>query len=350
MPAHFRAFGRATNDPVWEEVIANSQAIIDSIQTNHSPVTGLLPDFIVNCSNVANCVPASSYFLEGPYDGHYYYNAGRDPWRIGLDALLNNDPTSQAAVQKMVSWVASNSGGNASNIKAGYRLNGTWIGDYFTSYFVAPFGVATMIDPAQQELLNDIYASVYNRHENYYEDSVNLLSLLVMTGNYWSPTTGEPLPARCADGLDNDNDGLIDYPNDPGCESADDNDESNVPPAICADGLDNDNDGLTDYPNDPGCSAADDNDETDPVNGHELDVQLNVTSDWNSGYCANVVVSNPNSYAVDWTISFTVEGIINNLWNANYQQSGNQVTAEGLSWNNLVSANGQVSFGFCAQR
>jgi endo-1,4-beta-D-glucanase Y len=27
MPAHFRAFGHATNDPVWDEVIANSQAV-----------------------------------------------------------------------------------------------------------------------------------------------------------------------------------------------------------------------------------------------------------------------------------------------------------------------------------
>ena len=185
MPAHFRAFGRATNDPVWDTVIANSQSVIDSIQANHSPVTGLLPDFIINCSNVNNCEPASSGFLEGSHDGHYYYNAGRDPWRIGLDALLNNEPQTQ--VQKMVSWLASNTGGNANNIKAGYELNGTPIGNYFTSFFVAPFGVAAMVDPAQQQFLNEIYASVYNRHEDYYEDSVNLLSLLVMTGNYWAP-------------------------------------------------------------------------------------------------------------------------------------------------------------------
>ncbi|MBU1036895.1 hypothetical protein KKF32_02575, partial [Patescibacteria group bacterium] len=35
--------------------------------------------------------------------------------------------------------------------------------------------------------------------------------------------------AQCADGLDNDGDGLIDYPNDPGCSSASDNDEYNAP-------------------------------------------------------------------------------------------------------------------------
>lgn len=37
------------------------------------------------------------------------------------------------------------------------------------------------------------------------------------------------------------------------------------PPPVCADGLDNDGDGLSDYPNDPGCTSEDDGDETDPA-------------------------------------------------------------------------------------
>ena len=35
------------------------------------------------------------------------------------------------------------------------------------------------------------------------------------------------------------------------------------PPAACGDGADNDGDGLTDYPNDPGCDSSSDTDETD---------------------------------------------------------------------------------------
>ena len=68
-------------------------------------------------------------------------------------------------------------------------------------------------------------------------------------------------PPACRDGIDNDGDGLSDYPADPGCVDADDNDESNPPPAACEDGVDNDGDGLTDYPADPGCSSAGDDDE-----------------------------------------------------------------------------------------
>ncbi len=38
-----------------------------------------------------------------------------------------------------------------------------------------------------------------------------------------------PTTYQCNDGYDNDGDGLIDYPNDPGCSSATDNDEYNAP-------------------------------------------------------------------------------------------------------------------------
>ena len=62
-----------------------------------------------------------------------------------------------------------------------------------------------------------------------------------------------PLPSRCQDGVDNDEDELIDD-QDPGCESEEDEDERDPEvPTACHDGQDNDIDGLTDYPLDPGC-------------------------------------------------------------------------------------------------
>ena len=68
--------------------------------------------------------------------------------------------------------------------------------------------------------------------------------------------------AICNDTQDNDGDGKVDYPADPGCTSADDTDETDPPQ--CSNGKDDDGDGLVDFPADKGCSAADDNDETDP--------------------------------------------------------------------------------------
>lgn len=64
---------------------------------------------------------------------------------------------------------------------------------------------------------------------------------------------------QCSDERDNDDDGLIDFPDDRGCESPDDPDEFG--PTACNDGIDNDADGYTDYPDDPGCGNELDGDE-----------------------------------------------------------------------------------------
>jgi endo-1,4-beta-D-glucanase Y len=192
MPAHFRAWGRASGDLVWQQVISSCQAVIESLQTNYGPATGLLPDFVIPVSK-SNLLPrpAPPDFLEGPHDGDYYYNALRDPWRIASDALLNNDPISMAQVRRISTWAESAVGSDPTQIRAGYHLNGQAVSgsDYFSTAFVAPLGPAAMTQPTQQAWLNAIYEAVRTTYQDYYEDSLTLFSLLVMTGNYWDPTT-----------------------------------------------------------------------------------------------------------------------------------------------------------------
>ncbi|MEO0605442.1 MAG: vWA domain-containing protein, partial [Myxococcota bacterium] len=61
----------------------------------------------------------------------------------------------------------------------------------------------------------------------------------------------------CSDGIDNDNDGLIDYPDEPGCETPfDPNETDPLVTPVCIDGQDNDSDGLVDFPADPECISA----------------------------------------------------------------------------------------------
>jgi hypothetical protein len=76
--------------------------------------------------------------------------------------------------------------------------------------------------------------------------------------------------AECSDGVDNDGDGLIDFPTDPGCDSPQDDDERNQ----CVDGVDNDGDGLVDLPADPGCDSPQDDDERDGAPGGPTARQL----------------------------------------------------------------------------
>ena len=67
--------------------------------------------------------------------------------------------------------------------------------------------------------------------------------------------------SECGDGTDNDGDGHIDFPNDPGCRNGD----SNFEYAACQDGRDNDGDGKIDFdgglsvfgPGDPRITGAD---------------------------------------------------------------------------------------------
>ncbi len=194
MPDHFRAFGNVTGDPIWTRVVTETQAVISSIQTNYSPRTGLLPNFIVPTSaNDHTPKPAPPGFLEGPHDGDYNYNAGRIPWRLGTDALLNADPVALAHTRKITQWAYTATVGSPTQLRAGYTLDGTPLpgSDFFTIFFAAPLGVAAMTDPAQQEWLNDLYDSVYATHEGYYEDSVTLLCLLVLTGNTWDPSSAQ---------------------------------------------------------------------------------------------------------------------------------------------------------------
>ncbi len=122
------------------------------------------------------------------------------------------------------------------------------------------------------------------------------------------------------------------------------------PTFACSDGIDNDGDGLTDFPSDPGCSSANDNDEFNPPSGSDVVTEVTINDDWGRGYCAQVDIINTTSSPVDWTVSFPIEGSIRNLWNAIYDQEDDIVTAEGVSWNNTVQPNGTVNFGFCAIR
>jgi hypothetical protein len=187
MPGHFRAFGSATgNFAAWDAVVDACQDVITELQSEFSPETGLLPDFAVR--GAGGFEPAPPGFLEGPTDGSYNYNAGRDPWRIGTDALLNDDAISADQASPIAIWANAATNGNPQNLRSGYQLDGTPLPDsnYFSTFFAAPIGVAAMTTNLQN-WLDDIYDAVYDVQEDYYEDTVTLLCLLVMTGNFWAP-------------------------------------------------------------------------------------------------------------------------------------------------------------------
>ncbi|MCQ4163668.1 glycosyl hydrolase family 8 [Tahibacter harae] len=200
MPAHFVNFAAAANAPLWMQAVAAARAATEHLQGSYAANTGLMPDFAVRESAAVTTLrPADPGFLEGANDGNYNYNAGRVPWRLATHALLHSDVASARQARRISQWAQASTGGVATNIRPGYRLDGTPLAtDYFSSFFAAPIGTAAMVTPAQQSWLNAIYDSVRTRQEGYYEDSVALLSLLLMSGTYWDPVAMDRL---FADGL-----------------------------------------------------------------------------------------------------------------------------------------------------
>jgi len=103
--------------------------------------------------------------------------------------------------------------------------------------------------------------------------------LLARASTLWLPlvlalAAANPFPA-CGDGVDNDGDGLVDWPSDPGCTDPSAGNES----PGCSDGVDNDGDGLTDFPADPGCTGAWSVNE-DPECSNGLDDDGDGKTDW----------------------------------------------------------------------
>ncbi len=96
----------------------------------------------------------------------------------------------------------------------------------------------------------------------------------------------EPNAGECADGLDNDGDGLIDCL-DPGCVDLGDAGERGT--NACDDGIDNDHDELVDYPFDPDCSGPEDVAELKPTLEGALDSHraLGVTVSGDYAYLAD---------------------------------------------------------------
>jgi endo-1,4-beta-D-glucanase Y len=190
MPDHYRSFLAATGDATWTSVLDRTYDIVAAIQANHSQATGLLPDFIVDPLGTPDPAPAS--FLEGASDGRYGYNACRDPWRLGTDFVVSGETRAKAALQAINAWIKTATGGDPAAIRSGYLLNGTPgpNTDYLSMAFVAPLGVGAMVDASNQAWLNAVWDRVVATPigaEHYYENTLKLLSMIVMSGNWWAP-------------------------------------------------------------------------------------------------------------------------------------------------------------------
>ncbi len=175
--AYYKVFKYVTGNSGWDIVAAACYGFLNSINNS---TTGLVPDWCLpNGAPMPPCTP--------PYSCRYtyFYDATRTPMRIAMDYIWNGEPIAYAYCKKVSTFARSQ---GASNITDEYDLSGNPIGSYHNNAFIGPFAAGTLAtDASLQNFADSIYSenvSVYSSRYNYYNSSIKLLSLLMMTGNF----------------------------------------------------------------------------------------------------------------------------------------------------------------------
>ncbi|MEC0240331.1 glycosyl hydrolase family 8 [Paenibacillus dokdonensis] len=193
MLQHLKDFMQVSGDRNWELVIDKTYEVSRDLFTRFSPKAGLLPDFVVKKNG--SFAPADPEFLEAETDGDYSYNSSRTPWRIGTDALITGDERAKEQLNTLTGWIRKTTKDDPSKILAGYKLDGSApLEDYPDLSFTAPLMVGAMLDSSNQSWLNrlwDYNAAISTEEDVYFGNTLRLLSMIVVSGNWWSPTLAD---------------------------------------------------------------------------------------------------------------------------------------------------------------
>jgi Endoglucanase Y len=158
----------------WGTVATNCYSLLSKAANS---TTGLVPDWC-DASGTANSRGLT-----------YTFDAARVPWRMGLAYCWYGDASAKTIAGNMNTWIKSSTGGDPSKIMSGYNLNGTQIagtaGSYNLPTYIGPFACAAMVDASNQTWLNACYTRLctFIDNDNYYNQCLKVLSLLLLTGN-----------------------------------------------------------------------------------------------------------------------------------------------------------------------
>lgn len=191
IPSEIRAFPIADSNHTWNKVLDANYKLFNHLQKTYSNEAGLVPDFIQNINSKPK--PAKRSYLESRYDGVYNYNACRVPWRIATDYIIYGDKRARKFVEPINKWIRETTNNKPDNISAGYTLAGDDLRNrnFEALCFISSFAIASMVDSKNQLWLNNLYDYIINfklRDFDYYDNSIKMLNLVILSHNYWTPT------------------------------------------------------------------------------------------------------------------------------------------------------------------
>jgi endo-1,4-beta-D-glucanase Y len=194
IPGHFRGFQEFMNQAWWVQVIDNGYWLLDRVQTTHASGTGLLPE-LIEAADSDDPRPMGSTPKGTNQHGMFSHSASSVPLRIGTDYLAYGDLRAKRVLERMNTFFEGSTEGDPAHIAEGYELNGEPLRSGESMAFTAPLGVAAMSDRKHQGWLNRLWDRIETADpETRTSDSVRLLSMLVMSGNWWVP---DRLPDPC---------------------------------------------------------------------------------------------------------------------------------------------------------
>lgn len=368
MPGHLRAYESVTGDAAWLSAVDEIYNMVSDINANNNN-TGLMPDFVTGV--VATPDVNNDNQTGEKHSGAYFYNAARTPMRLAMDYIHNGSNDSKAASDRLTSWAKTQIGNtyDFSKYYSGYQVDGTLLegANYTDLVFIAPVIVAASVDPANQAMVNAGWEFIKDSKSNYFSDTVNLLSMLALTGNWWAPnqvdgvvnTDPSAISKFVETNINEDAVITLQGVDDGTIVSYDINelplhgqlsvtgDVATYSPDADFSGNDEfqftvtDNDGLVSLPA-----------KVQVLVKESVSTQLScefTDSFWDEGFDVTVEITNNSAAKMNsWTINLQLsDGLsVTDGWSANFFKNGNVLTASNLSWNGELEPGDSIYFGF----
>jgi endo-1,4-beta-D-glucanase Y len=181
---HMLAFHAVTGHSVWADVAAGSASILLYVR---NASTGLVPDFVVDDPPVPSTTGTAD---EGLCYQCYDYNSCRVPWRQAVAVAQFGYAGSKDVASKMMTWARTTNGDMPGQMGSVFNLDGTKTSSNGGNdpAFTSPMVAAGITDSAAQQWLDagwDYMKGVDSG--SYYGGSITLMSMLLVSGNWWLP-------------------------------------------------------------------------------------------------------------------------------------------------------------------
>ena len=194
--ANFQLF-QDVNGGSWSSVISQAYSDLTACQNSS---TGLVPDW---CDWNSHQPTKTSAAVQQDEQAGFYDDAARTPWRMAWAYYWYGDTKAQAFNKKVANWMIPATR-TASGINSGYLVDGTAVTsvkrNFVSSTFSGGMGLAaSSVDSDEAKtFMETVYKALANmksceraqgcgegdaKGEKYYPATLNLLYLLLMTGN-----------------------------------------------------------------------------------------------------------------------------------------------------------------------